>query len=81
MQTVIVSIKNNTLVLTPTNSTDGELLIKISNQEKIKTALEDVIDFEIEVEEYQKEKLLSEVDDATERIKKIFGDDIVIIKK
>ncbi len=81
MQTVIVSIKNNTLVLTPTNSTDGELLIKIGNQEKIKNALEDVVDFEIEVEEYQKEKLLSEVDEATERIKKIFGDDIVIIKK
>ncbi|MBQ7339694.1 MAG: DNA polymerase III subunit gamma/tau [Clostridia bacterium] len=81
MQTVIVSIKNNTLVLTPTSSTDGELLIKIGNQEKIKNALGDVLDFEIEVEEYKKEKLLSEVDDATERIKKIFGEDIVIIKK
>jgi hypothetical protein len=81
IQTVKISIDKNTLVLTPTNNTDAEILIKDYNQEKIVYALEGVKQFEIKVEEYHKEKLLSEVDDATERLKKIFGDDIVIIKK
>ena len=80
MQSVKVEVKENTLVLTPSNSTDGELLIKKDNEEKIKNALSNCLPFEFKVEEYRKEKLLSAVDDATERVKKIFGDDIVIIK-
>ena len=80
MQSVKVEVKENTLVLTPSNSTDGELLIKKDNEEKIKNALSNCLPFEFKVEEYRKEKLLSAVDDATERVKKIFGEDIVIIK-
>ncbi len=35
---------------------------------------------ELKVAEPRKEKILNEIDSATERLKKIFGDDVVIVK-
>ena len=35
----------------------------------------------VNVAETQKEKVLSEIDSATERLKKIFGEEIVIVNK
>ena len=81
MQSVGVEVKGNVLSLTPSNSTDGELLTKGDNEEKIKLAISECLPFEIVIEEFKKEKILSQVDDATEKIKKIFGDDIVIVKR
>ncbi len=81
MQSVGVEVKGNVLSLTPSNSTDGELLTKGDNEEKIKLAISECLPFEIVIEEYKKEKILSQVDDATEKLKKIFGDDIVIVKR
>ena len=81
MQSVSVDNRGNVLSLTPSNSTDGELLTKGDNENKIRLALIDCLPFEIVIEEYKKERLLSQVDDATEKIKKIFGDDIVIVKR
>lgn len=81
MQSVSIETIGKVVKLTPSNSSDGELIKKVDNVNKIKEALNEYLPFEIEVEEYKREKLLSEVDDATEKIKKIFGDDIVIVKK
>lgn len=81
MQSFIVEIKANKLVLIPSNSADGELLSIEDNLEQIRNSLFEFSNFEIEVEEYKKERLMSAVDDEAEKLKKIFGDDIVIIKK
>ncbi len=81
MQSVIIEAKGNILVLTPFNSTDLGIIDKESNVEIIKESLSDYASFEVQIAEFKKEKLLEEVDLATERIKSIFGDDIVIIKK
>jgi spermidine/putrescine transport system substrate-binding protein len=43
-------------------------------------ALEEFLPFELQIKLSEKEKSLDEVDEAADRIKKIFGDDIVIIK-
>ncbi len=80
MQSVNIEVTGNVLSIIPIDSTDVELLLKKDNTDKIKNALSEYLDFEIEVKESRNEKILSAVDDATEKIKQIFGDDIVIIK-
>ena len=47
---------------------------------KIEEALQEFIPFELQIKLSEVEKNLDAVDQATERVKKIFGDDIVIIK-
>lgn len=81
MQSVVVKVNGNTLMLMPSTSSDYELLSMQENREKIMSAFTDISEFELEIEEYQREKLLSEIEDATENMKKIFGENILIIKK
>ena len=57
-----------------------ELFEKEHSKDRIRQALEEFSDFEILVRLASEEKKLDEIDDATDRIKKIFGDDIVVIK-
>ncbi len=81
MQSVGVSVDGNVLVLTPSSLADGDVLNNKNKQEKIINSLKECLPFELQVEEYRREKLLSDVDAATEKVKKLFGDDIVIIKQ
>ena len=80
MQQVYVSIVGNILVITAHNVADQELLDKTPSRNKIEESLEEFLPFELQIKLSEKEKTMDAVDDATERIKKIFGDDIVIIK-
>lgn len=80
IQTVIVSVKDNTLILTAKNKSDLELLERDMNKAKIADALSEYQEFEILIRLSETEKSLDAIDDAAERMKKIFGDDIVIIK-
>ena len=50
------------------------------NKDKIADSLSEYQKFEINVKEPNSEKKLSEVDEASEKLKKIFGDDIVVVK-
>ena len=78
MQEIAVENKNDKLLLITQTSDDKELLEK--NISKINTALEEFGNIEIEVVVSAKEKIMDEFDASTEKIKKLFGDNIVIIK-
>jgi DNA polymerase III gamma/tau subunit len=81
MQNVKLSKTQTTLILIP-QSTDDETIISSSqNVEKIKNALSVFGDFDLEIKEFSEKNKSTEIDDATEKLKRIFGDDIVIIKK
>ena len=80
MQNVELKVKGNVLDLTCSSASDIELLDKPNSRERIFDALDEFIKCEINVSLSAEEKSLDEVDQATDRLKKIFGDDIVIIK-
>ena len=80
VQNVKVEFKNNTLNITTDTDGDTALLEKKENQERIFEALSDAEDFNLSVKLSEKEKYLDKIDEATERAKKMFGSDIVIIK-
>ncbi len=80
MQGVPIRVKGSVLSLRPQNAGDFGILDMKVNAEKIKAALSEFEPFELVVEEPSAEKKLSEVDEASEKLKKLFGDDIVVIK-
>lgn len=79
-QTVSLKVNGTVLNVQVTNPNDFDLLNKKEVQDKIRKAFPLLENYEINVAQNQRKLDLDEVDDATEKIKKIFGDDIVIIK-
>ncbi len=79
MQNVSVELEGKRVVLFVKTVDDGELLNKPENMQKIKNAISDYSS-DIEIRVSDKDKQLSDIDKATEKIKKIFGDNIVIVK-
>lgn len=80
MQNVAVDKRSGVLILSPASGGDYAVIDIPVNREKIAEALSEFGNFEIKIVEPRAEKRLDAVDEATEKIKKIFGDDIVIIK-
>ncbi len=80
LQTVNLEIKGNILSLTTNSNGDFEIMDKSTTREAIKEALSELNDFEIRVDLSEKEKVLEKIDQDTDKLRKIFGDDIVIIK-
>lgn len=80
MQNVKTENVGGALVLGVETSDDARLIERTENLEKIKAALAEYGDVAVSVKVSYKEKAMSEVDEATEKIKRIFGDDIVIVK-
>ena len=80
MQNVVVKKVNNAIIITPEDGADFELFNAKENYQKISVAIKEIGDYTVTIEEGNKQKILNEIDDATETIKKLFGDDIVIIK-
>lgn len=80
MQNVELKVVGNVLSIITFNTGDQELLDKTINREKIENAMIDFLPFELQIELSSNEKQLDELDKEAERFKKIFGDDIVIIK-
>lgn len=79
-QTVDVSAKGNILHLTAHNSGDDKILDNEDNKRLFKEILSGYADFTIAVDVAEENKGIEEIDDETEKIKKIFGENIVIIK-
>lgn len=79
MQNVGVEVSGNILVLTPQNVADVELLELSSNRSKIEDAMECYLPFELEIKANNQDNT-EEIDNATDKYRKIFGDDIVIVK-
>lgn len=80
MQTVKVKVIGGVVVIMPDNIGDYDLFNKPENLEKINFALKEYSGVSVRIDEPKKEKELNAIDDATEKMKKIFGDDIVIVK-
>ncbi len=78
LQGVELNVSGNVLNLITANEGDKDLLDKLPNREKIQQALSDYLPFELQISISEKEKNLNEVDKATERIKSIFGDVVII---
>lgn len=80
MQSVKVEVRGNVLVLLTINEGDDEIIDRVDNRENIEEALSCYLPFELQVKKSDEGKKLDKIDEETERIKKIFGSDIVIIK-
>ncbi len=80
VQGVDIEVKGNTIYLISSKHTDTEFLGTDINKEKIVNCLEEFMPFNLVIKASDMEKSLDAIDDAAERMKKIFGDDIVIIK-
>ncbi len=80
VQSVELNVVGNVLNIITKNSGDNELLDRITSKEKIEDALSEFLPFELQIQQSSNEKKLDELEQAVERVKNIFGDDIVIIK-
>ncbi len=79
MQTLSVSVEGNSLVFTASSSSDKDIMSSKINQDRIRECFNGINLSEIKVDLSEKEKKLDEVEEAADNVKKIFGDDIVII--
>ena len=77
-QNVKISTKNG--VLTVTTISIGDDKIVETNKDLIVEALYEYAPFTVIVEENVTNKKIEEIENETEKLKKLFGDDIVIIK-
>ena len=80
VQGVDMEVNGNVLTLIAEKTSDKELLEKMSSRTKIENSLEEFLPFELQISVSETEKQLDAIDKAAERVKNIFGDDIVIIK-
>lgn len=80
MQGVEVNVVGNVLYVNTTNSGDFDIIDSSSSRSRIEDALEDFLPFELQVQLSASEKMMDKLEQEAERVKKIFGDDIVIIK-
>ena len=81
MQNVNVTINGTEIILGSDIPEDLAIIKMDANFSKLKDAVADVEYSAILIKEYSAEKKAAEIDNATERLKKLFGDDVVIIKR
>ncbi len=80
VQNTTLEIVGNVLYLTTISVGDQELLDRSPSRARIEEALDEFLPFELQIKLSQEEKSLDALDEASDRIKNIFGSDIVIIK-
>ena len=80
MQNIGVKAEKDEIILIPKSEEDYTLITMDLNKDKIESAIKEFGVYKLTVKEPKNEQKLSEIDDATERLKKIFGEDIVIVK-
>lgn len=79
-QSIDIEINGNVLVFSTSSEIDAQILEAINNKESIENALKEYLPFVIQVKLIN--KVNSEIiDEESEKLRKIFGDDIVIIKE
>ena len=79
-QSVEMEINGNVLVLSTKSEMDAEILEANDNKSSIEEALQEFMPFVIQVK-FDCSINLEKIDEEVEKIKKIFGDDIVIVKE
>jgi hypothetical protein len=79
MQGVTATLNGDTLIITANGEGDEDVIGTDLNKSLIQKQLPDYF-FKVEVKGSPKVKTLNQVDEEIERYKKIFGDDIIIVK-
>ena len=79
-QNVEIEIVDKVVNIYPKDETDTAVLQKMENRDKILEVLDEFDVIKVEVLEPRTKKQMDKIEDATEKLKKIFGEDIVIIK-
>ena len=79
MQGVTATLNGDTLIITANGEGDEDVIGTDLNKSLIQKQLPDY-SFKVEVKGSPKVKTLNQVDEEIERYKKIFGDDIIIVK-
>lgn len=80
VRNVDVKASGNTVYLVPHSEEDERILLSDSGLNTVKDALKEFGDVTVTVKERNDAKAEEEIEEATDDIRKIFGDDIVIIK-
>lgn len=80
VRNVDVKASGNTVYLVPHSEEDERILLSDSGLNTVKDALKEFGDITVTVKERNDAKAEEEIEEATDDIRKIFGDDIVIIK-
>lgn len=80
MQQIDVSVVGNILNIITYKTGDFDIIDSSTSKDRIEQALEEFLPFELQVQLSSTEKLVDQLEQETERVRKIFGDDIVIIK-
>jgi hypothetical protein len=80
LQSVKLEIKGTILIFNTVNEGDDDLLSRSDNMAILEEGLIDFAFTEIIVRKCPEEVILDKIDEETEMVKKIFGNDIVIIK-
>ena len=80
VQNTSVGVKNGVVNIFVNESHDYDVLCRQESLAKIKDCLSDYKVLDVVVEQSKSNVELKEIDDATEKIRRIFGDDIVIVK-
>ncbi len=80
MQGITTKLYGGYLIIEVANEGDEDLFMREDTKQKIYNALPNYMPFGIQVKISQKEKNLDKIDQETEKIRRIFGDDIVIVK-
>lgn len=80
IKSVGISVSGRIVNIDVFNNNDFDYIDMAENKAKILDTLKDYNVLDVSVKLSKKNIELKEIDDATERIKKIFGDDIVVIK-
>ena len=78
MQGIDVKVVGNILNIITYKSGDFDIIDSATSRDRIEQALEEFLPFELQIQLSSTEKLVDQLEQEIERVKKIFGDDIVI---
>lgn len=81
LQQAEVSKSGNTINVECQTTSDFELVSGEYSRQKLKEALSEFEDVEIDIKLASEKQAQDAIDEATDRIKRVFGDDIVVINK
>lgn len=80
MQSVSVVAKGTVITIYTFEEGDAEIIDRADNRENVEQALIEFMPFELQIKKSEEGRKREKIDAETERIKSIFGSDIVIIK-
>lgn len=81
LQSVKVDVEGDRVIITTFGEGDDDLLSRPDSMEQLNGALKEFLPSVVQIKRSVKSKSADALDEETERLRKIFGDDMVVIKK